>query len=213
MTLHGLDGVAQHLKQDSSNSLHEQELHPCDSWTGGSQLPLLDLPLRVEGVPMSGLSDYLNELNRERRWSTRRIEQEAKKHGHKISYASASRYLNGTHPANPGADTLQAFADTFGVPINSLRRAAGKPGVGEPFDLGPEASRLTGPQREVLRTAARLFVEQNDALADQSQPDGATIRLSDRRPRLLGGEDPRILEMPFVADKEKPDDDPGEDDD
>lgn len=164
----------QHLKQDSCKDLRDQELHRCDSWTARTRLRLRDLPVCVEGVPVSGLSDYLNSLNRERQWSTRRIEQEARKHGHTISYASASRYLNGSHPQRPSAETLRAFADVFGVDVNEVRKAALRPGVGEPFDLGPESAGLTGPQREALRSVARLFLEQNDALADSAQPDGAT---------------------------------------
>ena len=122
---------------------------------------------------MSGLSDLLQRLNTEG-WSSRRIERETEKHGRKISYASVSRYLNGTHPQNPDAATLQALADVFGVHVNELRNALGRPGVGEPFDLGEDGARLTGPQREAIRTTVRLFVEQNDALADRSQPDGST---------------------------------------
>lgn len=124
---------------------------------------------------MSGLSDLLQHLNTEG-WSSRRIERETEKHGRKISYATVSRYLNGTHPKNPDAGTLQALADAFGVHVNELRNALGRPGVGEPFDLGEDGARLTGPQREAIRTTVRLFVEQNDALADRSQPDGATSR-------------------------------------
>ncbi|MEU2418829.1 helix-turn-helix transcriptional regulator [Brachybacterium paraconglomeratum] len=129
---------------------------------------------------MSGLSDLLQHLNTEG-WSSRRIERETEKHGRKISYATVSRYLNGTHPRNPDAGTLQALADAFGVHVNELRNALGRPGVGEPFDLGEDGARLTGPQREAIRTTVRLFVEQNDALADRPQPDGATIR--ELRPR------------------------------
>lgn len=159
---------------------------------------------------MSGLSDYLNSLNREG-WSTRRISEEAEKRGHKLSNATASRYLSGKHGA-PGQDVIEAFAAVFHVQPARVREAAGLPGLGQPFDLGADAARLTGPQREAIRTTVRLFVEQNDALADQPVPDGATGRLSDRRPRLLGGEDPSILEMPYAADAEKHGDDPGEDD-
>lgn len=161
---------------------------------------------------MSGLSDLLQHLNTEG-WSSRRIERETEKHGRKISYATVSRYLNGTHPQNPDAATLQSLADAFGANVNELRRALGRPGVGEPFDLGPDASRLTGEQRELLRTAARLFVEQNDALADSTQPDGATTRSSGPRLKLLSDDVPEGLEdMPYAADEERPGDDPGEDD-
>lgn len=122
---------------------------------------------------MSELSDLLQRLNRER-WSSRRIEREAAKHGHQLSNATAAKYLRGDHPDRPNSDTLQALADVFGVDPNRLRAAAGLPGQGSPFDLGPDAARLTGPQREAIRTTVRLFVEQNDALADRPVSDGAT---------------------------------------
>lgn len=160
---------------------------------------------------MSGLSDLLQRLNTEH-WSSRRIEREAAKHGHQLSNATAAKYIRGDHPDRPGADTLQALADVFSTDVDRLRTAAGLPGLGQPFELGADAARLTGPQREAIRTTVRLFVEANDAVAGEAQPDGATTRLSDRRPRLLGGEDPSILEMPFAADTDDPDDDPGEDD-
>lgn len=160
---------------------------------------------------MSGLSDLLQRLNTEH-WSSRRIEKEAARHGHQLSNATAAKYIRGDHPDRPGADTLQALADVFSTDVDQLRAAAGLPGLGQPFELGADAARLTGPQREAIRTTVRLFIEQNDQLADRAVPDGSTIRLSDRRPRLLGGEDPSILEMPFAADEDKPGDDPGEDD-
>lgn len=158
---------------------------------------------------MSGLSDYLNSLNRDG-WSTRRISEEAEKRGHKLSNATASRYLSGKHGA-PGQDVIEAFAAVFHVSPSSVRDAAGLPGLGQPFDLGPDASRLTGPQRELLRTAARLFVEQNDALADRAVRDGA---MSAPTLKLLSDDAPEGLEgLPYAADAEKPGDDPGEDDD
>lgn len=126
---------------------------------------------------MSGLSDLLQHLNNEG-WSSRRIERETEKHGRRISYATVSRYLNGTHPQNPDSETLQAFADAFGVNVNELRATLGKPGVGEAFDLGPEASRLTGPQREAVRHVVRVMLEQNDALAGDAVENGATSGVS-----------------------------------
>lgn len=121
---------------------------------------------------MSGLSDYLNSLNRDG-WSTRRISEEAEKRGHKLSNATASRYLSGKH-GSPGQDVIEAFAAVFHVDSARVRAAAGLPGLGQPFDLGADAARLTGPQREAIRTTVRLFVEQNDQLADRPVRDGAT---------------------------------------
>lgn len=126
---------------------------------------------------MSGLSDYLNSLNRDG-WSTRRISEEAGKHGHKLSNATASRYLSGKH-GDPSQEVIEAFAAVFSVDPTRLRAMAGLPGLGLPFDLGPDASRLTGPQREAVRTVVRLYVEQNDALADRPVRDGATTTPED----------------------------------
>lgn len=159
---------------------------------------------------MSGLSDLLQHLNTEG-WSSRRIEREAAKHGHQLSNATAAKYIRGDHPDRPGADTLQAFADVFSTDVDRLRAAAGLPGLGQPFDLGPESSRLTGPQREAIRTTVRLFVEQNDALASHALPDGATTRTSGPGLRLLSDDVPDLRDQPYAADREEPGDDPGED--
>ena len=143
---------------------------------------------------MSGLSELLNALNSEHQWSTRDIEREAERHGHKISYATASRYLNGTHPSKPSAAILDAFAKVFGVDANLLREAAGQVVTGEPFELGPEAAALTGPQRDAIRHLVRVFLDTNqhhhtttaqaprpqqadyDLAADKSPNQGAAIR-------------------------------------
>lgn len=161
---------------------------------------------------MSGLSDLLQRLNTEA-WSSRRIERETEKHGRKISYATVSRYLNGTHPQNPDAATLQALADAFKVDVNKLRKALGRPGIGEPFELGPEASRLTEPQREAVRLIVEQLVKANDAVADRPVSDGATRRLSEPRLKLLTDDVPDLEGLPYAADAEEPGDDPGEDDD
>ena len=158
---------------------------------------------------MSGLSDLLQHLNTEG-WSTRRISEEAERRGHKLSNATVSRYLSGKH-GEPGQDVIEAFAAVFHVPAARMREAAGLPGLGQPFDLGADAARLTGPQREAIRTTVRLFVEQNDALANHAQPDGATTRTSGPGLRLLSDDVPDLRDQPYAADREEPGDDPGED--
>lgn len=144
---------------------------------------------------MSGLSDLLQHLNTED-WSSRRIEKEAAKHGHRLSNATASRYLGGKHPTRPSHETLQAFADLFGTDVQKLREAAGLPGGGTPFELGPEFSRLNGPQRDAIRTVARLYLEQNDELASPVVDDGSTAL----RERVL-----TYLERHLVTDEHWPD--------
>jgi transcriptional regulator with XRE-family HTH domain len=130
---------------------------------------------------VSGLSDYLNSLNRDG-WSLRRISQETEKHGHKIDHTTVRKYLRGEHGA-PSAEVLLAFALAFDVPVNELRAAADRPALNEPFDLGPEAARLTGPQREAIRHVVRVMLDQappagghgsatGDEVADRVVADG-----------------------------------------
>ncbi len=159
---------------------------------------------------MSGLSDYLNSLNREG-WSLRRIAQEAERHGHTINHTTVRKYVNGTH-GTPSGEALAALAAAFQVDVNDLRRAARRPSVGEPLDLGPESGRLTGPQREAVRHVVRVMLEQNDALADQPVRDGATTRPSDRGLTLLSDDVPDLTGRTWAADEEHEGDDPGEDD-
>lgn len=120
---------------------------------------------------MSGLSDLLNQLNTEQ-WSTRRISREAERHGHELSYSTASRYFAGRHGAAT-PEVLDAFAAVFRVDVNELRRAASLRGVYEPFDLGPEAARLSGPQREAIRHLVRVMLE-DAPVEGEPESDGAT---------------------------------------
>lgn len=140
---------------------------------------------------MSGLSDYVNSLNREG-WSLRRISQEAEKHGHKIDHTTVRKYVNGTH-GTPSGEALAALAAAFGVDVNALRRAARRPSVGEPLDLGPESGRLTGPQREAIRHVVRVMLEQNDAVEDPPQRDGATTYPAEHW-KLAASKGPRRME-------------------
>ncbi|MFC0673500.1 hypothetical protein [Brachybacterium hainanense] len=151
---------------------------------------------------MSGLSDLLQRLNTEG-WSSRRIEREAERHGYRLSNATVARYLRGAHPPMPATETLQAFADVFRVDVNRLAAAAGQPSIGEPFDLGPESARLTGPQREAVRHVVRVMLDQNEALdtgvEDRAQPDGATRR-SDLRLAAYRGTS-KLEAMDAAADR------------
>lgn len=127
---------------------------------------------------MSGLSDYLNSLNRDG-WSLRRIAKEAENHGHSINYTTVRHYINGTH-GTPSGEALAALAAAFRVDVNQLRAAADRPSVGEPFELGPETARLTGPQREAIRHVVRVMLNQNDGVvADPTVDDGATTTRND----------------------------------
>ena len=121
---------------------------------------------------MSGLSDYLQRLNKDS-WSLRRISQEAERHGHQVNYTTVRKYLNGEHGA-PSAEVLAALAAAFRVDVNDMRDAASRPGVGEPFQLGAESARLTASQRDAVRHVVRVMLEHGDELEDLPQPDGIT---------------------------------------
>ena len=105
---------------------------------------------------MSQLSDLLNKANR-RDWSTRTIEAEARKRGHSVTYSTISKYLSGTH-GTPTHSVLAALADVFGLDVNTLREAAGMPGVGEAFVLPDEAARLTPDQRSAILHVVRAML-------------------------------------------------------
>lgn len=127
---------------------------------------------------MSGLSDYLNSLNTDG-WSLRRIAKEAEKHGHQIDHTTVRKYINGIH-GTPSPEALEALAAAFRVDINTMRNEANRAGVGDPFDLGAEASALTGPQREAVRHVVRVMLDTNNqAMADPPVGDGATSSQDD----------------------------------
>lgn len=108
---------------------------------------------------MSELSNYLSSLNKDG-WSLRRIAAEAKKHGHAIDHTTVRKYINGEHGV-PSAKVLAALADAFSVDVNTLRELANLGPTGEPFELGPEAAALTGPQRDAIRHLVRVFLDTN----------------------------------------------------
>lgn len=140
---------------------------------------------------MSELSDYLN-AHRPDGMSLRHIQKEAERRGHKLNFSTAGRYLAGDH-RKPSEEVLQAFAAVFSVDVNTLRELANLGPTGEPFELGPEAAALTGPQRDAIRHLVRVFLDTNQhhhtptetprpqqadyALAAHQAPNqGATLR-------------------------------------
>lgn len=140
---------------------------------------------------MSELSDYLN-AHRPDGMSLRHIQKEAERRGHKLNFSTAGRYLAGDH-RKPSEEVLQAFAAVFSVDVNTLRELANLGPTGEPFELGPEAAALTGPQRDAIRHLVRVFLDTNQhhhtttetprpqqadfaLAADKSPNQGATMR-------------------------------------
>lgn len=140
---------------------------------------------------MSELSDYLN-THRPDGMSLRHIQKEAERRGYKLNFSTAGRYLAGDH-RKPSEEVLQAFAAVFSVDVNTLRELANLGPTGEPFELGPEAAALTGPQRDAIRHLVRVFLDTNqhhhttpqtprpqqadyDLAAHEAPNQGATMR-------------------------------------
>lgn len=108
---------------------------------------------------MTALSDLLQSLNR-RGLSTRQIEAEAEKRGHRLNFATASRYLRGDHPAKPSAQVLAAFAAVFGTDVNRIREAAGQAPTADRFELPPEADMLNPDERRAVTELVRVMARQ-----------------------------------------------------
>lgn len=111
---------------------------------------------------MTALSELLRSLNR-RDLSTRQIEAEAEKRGHRLNFATASRYLRGDHPAKPSAQVLAAFAAVFGTDVNRIREAAGQAAIADRFELPPEADMLNPDERRAVADLVRVMARQKKA--------------------------------------------------
>lgn len=105
---------------------------------------------------MTQLSDYLNSLNRDD-WSSRRIEDEAAKLGHRLNFTTAARYLKGNHPAKPSDAVLAAFAAVFRSDLNDLRAVAGRPPAAGRFELPAEADTLDPDERQAIVNLVRVM--------------------------------------------------------
>ena len=114
---------------------------------------------------MTELSDYLNEANRERGLSARRIAELATP---PISHSNVSRVLRGA-ALYPTEETLLSFASVLPVSITRLRELAGQPGgEQQPYVPPPEANRLTFQQRRALDQLIRSIVGADKAHAARS---------------------------------------------
>lgn len=116
---------------------------------------------------MTALSNLLNDLN-VNGLSSRQIEAAAEKRGHKLSYATASRYLKGTHPDSPSADVLEALAAVFSTDVNKLRAAIGQPYVSDRFELPPEADQLDPDERTAVVNLVRVMAGKKKAGEDNA---------------------------------------------
>lgn len=88
---------------------------------------------------------------------------EAEKRGHKLNFATASRYLRGDHPAKPSAQVLAAFAAVFGTDVNRIREAAGQAPTADRFELPPEADMLNPDERRAVTELVRVMARQKRA--------------------------------------------------
>lgn len=108
---------------------------------------------------MSQLSVLLNRLNTQG-LSSRRIAEEAAKHGYSISHGSVSRYLNGAHPAKPSNEMIEGLAAAFRIDADLLRAAAGIPQHLGPFELPADAAALNREERAAILQLVRVMVNQ-----------------------------------------------------
>lgn len=86
----------------------------------------------------------------------------------------------------PADTTLRRLADTLGVPVGALRRAAGRPpGESTPFVLPSEAHQLDHRQRQVVVEMIRALNQASGRapIGDDSAVHDTTLRAV---PRLVG---------------------------
>ncbi|MDN5639495.1 MAG: helix-turn-helix domain-containing protein [Actinomycetia bacterium] len=118
---------------------------------------------------MSQLSDALHSANRED-LSYREIQRRAERHGERVSTATISSYMTGSHSSTPSPKVLRAFAAAFGVSVETLTSDAGLPAVGSRFELPAEADILDGQERRVVVDLIRTMASMKRAAAPQQRP-------------------------------------------
>lgn len=92
--------------------------------------------------------------------------------------------------------------------LDGLISSADRPSIEDYSD----AALLAEIARRFDSTRSTRERSTDQTVADQPQPDGSTTRLSDHRLTLLSDDAPEGLEeLPYAADRERPGDDPGED--
>lgn len=111
---------------------------------------------------MSELSDYLNEVARERDIIGPRPFARAAG----VSFSQAQRLLAGT--TNPKYDTLDRIAGKLGLSPAKLRRLAGLPPQHDPFTLPREFDRLSARQRRVVLTVGWALLESAEDAEDET---------------------------------------------
>jgi transcriptional regulator with XRE-family HTH domain len=143
---------------------------------------------RLEGSPVSALSDFLTERKDERDLSIRAIADRAG-----ISPTTVQKILNGA-TRSPDAESLRKIGDVLGVSLDRLLELAGVEPGPEPFILPSHADMLTERERRVVRAVVRQILESAGRIKprdDQDTPqDGAVVPL---RPDSADRERPRVL--------------------
>lgn len=112
------------------------------------------------------LSRALNQANRAE-LSQHEIHRRMEASGYRISNATVSKYMNGTH-GEPRYETLAAFSEVLGVSLDDLRLVAGQQPIGaaKPFSITPEAALLNESQRAVVESMIAVMLEQNKRVAE-----------------------------------------------
>ena len=141
-----------------------------------------------------------------------------------VSNATISRTLRRQN--QPSAPTVQKIADALELDPTEVWRRLGSDGEqADPYDPPVESAYLSHRERKLVTEMIRVLVEgRHDRPAEQPQPDdtdahlprrtlsdGATTRTSGPGLRLLSDDVPDLEGLPYAADRERPGDDPGED--
>lgn len=145
---------------------------------------------------MSALSDYLEQIARERD----AIGPRAFARLAKVSYSTARNLLDGSK--RPTEETLQKLAGNLGLSYDKLRRLNGMRPATDPFVLPRQAERLNMRQR---RLVTNLVLELASENSDEVAPDYSSNGAADHQADVLKF-DPkrqRVTEAAWKPDSEE----------
>jgi transcriptional regulator with XRE-family HTH domain len=115
---------------------------------------------------MTDLSELLQRANAANRLTTR---ARSKRIDGRLNFATIAAYQAGRHAARPDAETLQALADAYDLPLREVQAAANSAvGEGE-WEPPPEATQLTRRQQDALTELIRSIV--NTPRPPEDPPD------------------------------------------
>lgn len=127
--------------------------------TGWDTVGLYCCCRKLKDVPVSRLSDLLNELNDPEK-TLRELSATAERAGESISYSVIGNYLKGKHPEYPSSKTLKGLSAAFGVSFEVLENAVTFTG-NDPYVPPKTADLLTATQRDAVNQIIRLLAEGN----------------------------------------------------